>query len=102
MSGEKKPEEWISGKEIMAVYGKAATEIGQECYDGVLHAYIADVLMPVLEKSKIARIPTHPPVGVDPYDHIQYTATPSWDWSPYVKIDLMLVNPRLCRGTRKV
>lgn len=78
---------WITGKEIMENYGKAAVEIGQACYDGILKAFTADVLTPVLEESKLGHIPKYPPVGVNPCDHIQYTATPNWDWSGHVRFD---------------
>jgi len=75
---------WVTGTDIMEQYGKAATEIGQACYDGVLHAFTADVLEPVFEESKLPHIPLFPPVGVNPLDHVQYTAKASWDWGDYL------------------
>jgi len=79
----------------MQEHGVLATEIGQACYDGELHAY-AETGQPVLEDTKLPRIPKYPPVGVNPFDHIQYTHIPKWDWSEQVAADnRLLKNSRL-------
>ena len=78
---------WLTGTDIMEQYGKAAVEIGQACYDDVLHAFTADVLEPVFEESKLPHIPLFPPAGVNPLDHVQYTAFTYWDWSDHLYKD---------------
>jgi len=90
--------EWITGKEIMDEYGKAAIQIGRACYDGVLQAYTADILTPVLEESKLVHYPSYPPPGVNPYDHPQYTVTPSWDWSGYMEETGKGIHARVSKG----
>jgi len=90
--------EWITGKEIMDEHGKAAIQIGRACYDGVLQAYTADILTPVLEESKLVHYPSYPPPGVNPYDHPQYTATPSWDWSGYMETTGKGIHTRFSKG----
>lgn len=77
--------DWITGEELMQEYGLAAAEIGKACYDGTIHAFTADTLIPVIEESKIAHIPKYPPVGVNPKDHVQYTYAPRWNWDEYLR-----------------
>ena len=78
---------WISGEKIMERYGKLAVEIGQACYDGILHPF-TETLIPVVEESKLGHIPKYPPAGVNPRNHILYTHSPNWDWTEQLKLDL--------------
>ena len=74
MSGD-----WITGAEIIQRYSKLAVEIGQACHDAKLQAY-TESLLPILEESKLGHIPKYPPPNVNPYEHIQFTHNPRWDW----------------------
>jgi hypothetical protein len=70
---------YITGKEIIGQCGKLAVEIGQACYDGTICAF-TETLTPVVEGTKLGKIPKYPPVGVNPLDHVQYAISPKWDW----------------------
>ena len=75
---------WITGAEIMQEHGARAFEIGQACYDGTLQAF-TEAGTPILEETKIAKIPKFPPPTADPLEHIQYSCCPSWDWIAQIR-----------------
>jgi len=61
----------ITGAEIMLQHGVLAVDIGQACYNGNLHAF-TEARTPILENTKIAKIPKYPPPTVEPLEHVQY------------------------------
>ena len=81
-----KPGGWISGSDVMQKHGVLAVEIGRACYDGKLRAY-TETGTQVLEETRLAHIPKYPPVGVNPFDHIQYTHSPEWEWGNQLKAE---------------
>jgi hypothetical protein len=74
------PGEWITGADVMQTHGMLAVEIGKACYDEKLHAF-TETLIPILEETKIGKIPKYPPIGVDRFQYIQYGPVVEWDWS---------------------
>ena len=76
--------EWITGDEIIGQFGKMASQIGQACYDDLLHAFIDKVGLPVREITKSPRIPKYPSHGLDANDYAQSCLFPYWNWDDYV------------------
>ena len=71
---------WITGKDIMEQYNKAAVEIGQDCYKSDLIAYCQPGWGQIYDISQLERVPKHPPVGVDALLYKQKGEDVRWDW----------------------
>ena len=76
----------------MDEYGKAVSQLGQACCDGVLQAYAGvrgEARWPVIDSKKNPKVPMWPPQGVDQLDpqYIRRDVWVKWDWSRFFEWD---------------
>ena len=71
---------WLTGKEVTEKYGIQAVELGSACYEGKLKAYQSVTCKEYFEETKVAKIPSYYPTGVDPRGHIKRGIKVEWEW----------------------